>query len=346
MPRALVGVVKVGTVRKWHAHKTRWDARFAQTKARVHRQRLRDITAAGGYVVYGEGGEVPPPSALVGRRGKQGKGEGEGEGGKQTRRKRVKGWGLAMWAGWGSKHDEATVLREKEAAKTPELRAVSGAGQGGGARHFSDLEKQEKEAREEGKLLVGGAVGEGSRAWRGMVGEGEAEAGAAGEGGTAEGGLDLRPAGPVGDSGDSVKAEGSKAADYLSPDYVHHETGVTGKRFVIGGLATPFSVRKEPETASMITLSSRMDRDPARLPTADSSSFVAAPSTVVPGDEPKVDSSAGQRDGKDESGDQDGSATPGLATPFLTPLLSPTSPFGRPDLERFVTAEEIAKTGA
>jgi hypothetical protein len=67
MPRALVGVVKVGTVRKWHAHKTRWDARFAQTKARVHRQRLRDITAAGGYAVYGEGGEVPPPSALVGR---------------------------------------------------------------------------------------------------------------------------------------------------------------------------------------------------------------------------------------------------------------------------------------
>jgi hypothetical protein len=242
----------------------------------------------------------------------------------------------------------ARVLREKVAVKTPVLRAVCGAGQGGGARHFSDLERQEREARE-GGLLTGGA-GEGSRAWRGMVGEGEAEAGAGGaarEGGSAEGALDLRPAGPVGDSSHSVKAEEEpKTADYLSPDYVHHETGVTGKRFVIGGLATPFSVRKEPETASMITLSSRMDREPARLSTADSSSFVAAPSAAVHGDELKVGSSAGQGDGKDESGDPDGSATPGLATPFLTPLLSPTSPFGRPDLERFVTAEEVAKTGA
>jgi hypothetical protein len=113
---------------------------------------------------------------------------------------------------------------------------------------------------------------------------------------------------------------------------------------IIGGLATPFSLRKEPETASMITLASPMDQGSTRPSTAGSSSFVAGPSVKVT-ENPAQETAGSAEQGEDKGGDQDG-LTPGLATPFMTPFLSPTSPGERPDLERFVTAEEVAKAGA
>jgi hypothetical protein len=130
----------------------------------------------------------------------------------------------------------------------------------------------------------------------------------------------------------------------LSPD--DHDTGVTGKRVFIGGLATPFSLRKEHETASMITLASPMDSSSVRPSTADSGSFVAAPSVKEASEQqgrPNMDSGELDREG---AGAQDGTvvnATPGFETPFVTPFLgpaSPTSPGERPGLERFVTADE------
>ncbi|AEO58858.1 hypothetical protein MYCTH_2306532 [Thermothelomyces thermophilus ATCC 42464] len=343
MARDLVGVVKVGTVRKWLEHKRRWDARFQHTKARVHRRRLRDVER-GGYEVFGEG-EVPPPSALAGRRK-------VGEALKQDReakRKRARNFGMSLWALWGSKHDEATMHREALAAKAPEV-GVAVPGQGEGARTFSDLEKQEEElAREDGEAPPSqtGRV----PSWRELVGEKQVESAGGAPASSAEGGLDLRPAGPVGDGdageegGAAAGAAPSESARLLSQDDAALHTGVTGKRVMIGGLATPFSLRREPETASMVTLATPMDQRSTRLSTADSSSFVAAPS---------VKTTEGQEENAEDSGvalhegsGVDPGETPGSATPFATPFLSPTTPGERPGLERFVTAEEdVAKANS
>ncbi|KAK4234881.1 hypothetical protein C8A03DRAFT_37309 [Achaetomium macrosporum] len=318
MPRDQVGVVKVGTIRKWLEHKRRWDARFKQARARVHKQRLRDMAV--GYEVFGEG-EVPPPSALAGQR-KLGAKHFE-------KKKAARGLGLSLWALWGSKHDQMTVQREQHAAKTPGITTVS-PGQGQGARAFSDLEKQTRAVREGDGVPTTGEASK-SRAWKGLVGEEEA-AESVGAVKPADESLDLRPAGPVADGSKGVE----QAADwdttgFLSP-HDAHETGVTGKRVMIGGLATPFSLRKEPETASMITLATPMDQSSVRISTADSSSFVAPPTVHVSDDQGKAES--GERD-KVRSADHD-AITPGTPTPFLPP----TSPGAKSDLESFITAQE------
>jgi hypothetical protein len=185
-----------------------------------------------------------------------------------------------------------------------------------------------------------------NKAWRGIVDQTQAESAALADG-DADGKPDLRPAGPIGNPSKKADEE-QEAADshatntFLSPD--DHDTGVTGKRVFIGGLATPFSLRKEHDTASMITLASPMDRSSVRPSTADSGSFVAAPA-VEDGAEQQGTSVSDGLD-KDGSHDQDGAgagAAPGVETPFVTPFLgpaSPASPGERPGLERFVTADE------
>jgi hypothetical protein len=319
MPRDQVGVVKVGTIRKWLEHKRRWDARFKQAKARVHKQRLRDMAV--GYEVFGEG-EVPPPSALAGQRKL---------GAKHFEKKKARGLGLSLWALWGSKHDQMTVQREQHAAKTPGMTTAS-PGQGQGARAFSDLEKQTRAVRDEDGVPTTSETSE-SRAWEGLVGEEEAAAESAGAVKPSHDNLDLRPAGPVadGDKGAEKGAADRETKGFLSPDNAH-ETGVTGKRVMIGGLATPFSLRKEPETASMITLGTPMDQSSVRVSTADSSSFAAPPSVHIVDHQEKTD--LPERE-KGTNRDYD-AVTPG--TP--TPLLSPTSPGAKSDLESFITAEE------
>ncbi|KAK3303494.1 Alpha/Beta hydrolase protein [Chaetomium strumarium] len=318
MPRDQVGVVKVGTVRKWLQHKRRWDARFKQAKARVHKQRLRDMAV--GYEVFGEG-EVPPPSALAGQRKL---------GAKHFEKKKARGLGLSLWALWGSKHDQMTVQREQHAAKTPCMTTAS-PGQGQGARAFSDLEKQTRAVREEDSVPTTSETSE-SRAWKGLAGEEEAAERAEAVKPSDEN-LDLRPAGPV---ADGSKEAADEAADGETKGFLSrnnaHETGVTGKRVMIGGLATPFSLRKEPETASMITLATPMDQSSVRVSTADSSSFVAPPSVHISDHQGKADLAEPE---KGPSRDH-GAVTPG--TP--TPLLSPTSPGAKSDLESFITAEE------
>lgn len=356
MARDLVGVVKVGTVRKWLVQKRRWDTRFKQAKASVHKQRLREMTV--GYEVFGEG-EVPPPTALAGRR-KLGIMETE-----KSKRKKAKSLGMSLWALWGSKHDEATMQREKHAVKTPELQAA-GPDQGQGARHFSDIERQEKEAREKGAAQVPSQGGK-ARAWRGMVGRKRTEvepvstATAADIGSTTgeEPGLDLRPSGPVRNTAADTNAvpaigtttasashsaaipsantaETSTSNTLLSPSDAL-DTGVTGKRVIIGGLATPFSLRKEPETASMITLASPGDRSSMRLSTADMSVKEASIRDA---------SIKGNAEGKEHEDEDDG-PTPGAITPFATPFFTPGTLGGdRPILERFVTADEGVQQSA
>lgn len=90
MDRSLVGVVKQGPMKKWLDKKRQWDQRFASSKKKVHKQFAKDLAI--GYEGFGEG-EFPPPSALAGRRKKEGV---------SKTKKRKKSMGLAMWSLWVS----------------------------------------------------------------------------------------------------------------------------------------------------------------------------------------------------------------------------------------------------
>ncbi|KAI4158506.1 MAG: hypothetical protein LQ342_007347 [Letrouitia transgressa] len=116
VPANEIGVIKPGPVRKWMAAKRVWDTRFAREKRRVQKQRIKEMVA--GFEGFGDD-EVPPPSALAGRRpgalqerhGKRGGVDGAAEG------KRGKSWGMTLWSLWGSKHDEDALEREEKADK-------------------------------------------------------------------------------------------------------------------------------------------------------------------------------------------------------------------------------------
>lgn len=91
-----IGVIKPGPVRKWTDAKQVWDTKFAKEKRKVQKQRA--IEMAKGFQSFGVD-EVPPPSALAGRRGLV----------MPKEEKRKRGWGISLWSGWGSSHDEKTV---------------------------------------------------------------------------------------------------------------------------------------------------------------------------------------------------------------------------------------------
>lgn len=105
-----IGVIKPDVVRKWLARKQEWDTKYAKEKRAV--QAIRADEMAKGYQTYGVDGELdsPPPAAIAGRRRKDAVEP-------LPRKKRARGWGLALWSGWGSKHDETTVESQ---AKTDE----------------------------------------------------------------------------------------------------------------------------------------------------------------------------------------------------------------------------------
>ncbi|KAL8824686.1 MAG: hypothetical protein Q9191_004885, partial [Dirinaria sp. TL-2023a] len=99
-----IGVIKPGPVKKWLAAKQEWDSKFAREKRRVQKQRIKEM--AKGYQGFGDD-EVPPPSALAGRRGL----------GMEKESAKKRSWGLTLWGMWGSKHDESTMEREEKADK-------------------------------------------------------------------------------------------------------------------------------------------------------------------------------------------------------------------------------------
>ncbi|KAK3381339.1 Alpha/Beta hydrolase protein [Podospora didyma] len=308
MDRELVGVIKVGPVRKWLDHKKRWDARFRKTKVRVHKKHLKDMAA--GYEIFGEG-EVPPPSALAGRRK---------IGGSEFDKKKEKSIGLSLWALWGSKHDKMTVQREQDAGKADFKEATSSEGQG--ARTFSDIQKQEKAPRPSRFPLLYSRKGSRSRV---VQDEHQVEEREVHEE------HDKTPTAAVKNEGVSGAATAS-----LSPDGIEG-TGVTGKRMFIGGLATPFSLLKEPESASMITLMSPTDELSVRQGTPSSRSNRMEPAT----DDEKEDS-ASPVEHRDPDGLTEGSITLTFSTPLPTPGL--LTPGDRPGMERFVTADEVPRS--
>lgn len=282
VPREHVGVIKVGPVRKWLDHKRRWEVRYRQTHARIRKRRLEDMKV--GYQIFGEG-EVPPPTALAGRRR---------IGGDELEKKKVRSLGLSLWSLWGSKHDQMTVKREGEADKG-DMKGV-GQGEGEGARTFSDIQRQEGQ---EGSSKFAKLVRLRPSHRRLVTDERQVE----GDGKVVVRDVDEQPAMGFG------QVDGAEKEELLSPGKAMGEKGVTGKRVFIEGLATPFSLRKEAETASMITL------QPSRPATPGLGSVLGEAS-------------------KEEDVMSEGLPSPDFATPMV-------SPGERPALEKFVTAQEI-----
>ncbi|KAG9654159.1 alpha/beta-hydrolase, partial [Aureobasidium melanogenum] len=62
-----IGMIKPGPVRKWVAKKSEWDVKYGKDKRAIQKQRIKEM--AEGYDTFGAG-EVPPPTALAGRRKK------------------------------------------------------------------------------------------------------------------------------------------------------------------------------------------------------------------------------------------------------------------------------------
>ena len=97
-----IGVIKPGPVSKWLEAKRKWDTKYAREKRKVQKERAKEMAA--GYQRFGND-EVPPPSALAGRRHlKMAKEEKKG-----------RSWGMSLWSLWGSSHDEHTMEREEKA---------------------------------------------------------------------------------------------------------------------------------------------------------------------------------------------------------------------------------------
>lgn len=280
VPRDDIGAVKPDTARKWLATRAEWDARFASAAARVRAKLARDL-AAGGYETFGAG-ETPPPTALAGRRRLIAVGLDDEEG---ADRPRSKSWGLALWSLWGSKHDEATVQREKEADREPDTK-VATAAEGTGARPFDDLQAQEgtkpadtivaDSAPPPGRLLAPGASASRSRSRRRTVVD-EHQTGSVvlvDENTPAATLLALQGApssllSAAAADGDSStrrpvqegEPEQQRQSGMLSPDS-GLEMGVAGKRPKIDGIAMPFTLHRDADTASMITLTSALGPSP------------------------------------------------------------------------------------
>lgn len=125
-----IGAIKPGPVNKWLKYKRATDSKFSSDKKKVQKKRLKEMQQ--GYTVAAEG-EYPPPTALAGRRTAD----------MPADKKLKKSWGLAMWSGWGSSHDEMQIEREDRLDQTsstrPESRRPSNGGPGGHAPETAGL---------------------------------------------------------------------------------------------------------------------------------------------------------------------------------------------------------------
>lgn len=172
-------------------------------------------------------GEKPPPTALAGRRR-------IGETFQEKRR--IKSLGLALWSAWGSKHDEATVEREhkaNEAEREPETitpNPAAGQDAGKGPETLSRAPPSSDSRTPSRNRMV--------------TDENQTDVN------TPIAGLMAR------------RQEAEAASDLLNVP----ATGATGKRPFVEGIALPFTLKKEAETASMLTLNSATTPAPGTRP--------------------------------------------------------------------------------
>lgn len=106
IPTVEVGVPKHGPLSKWMKAQSHWNSKFAKEKIKVQKKRIQDMQKG----FEGFEGELPPPTALAGRRAR----------GMKAEKKNKKSWGMSLWSLWGSKHDEMTLDREEKADQAPD----------------------------------------------------------------------------------------------------------------------------------------------------------------------------------------------------------------------------------
>lgn len=333
MSSELVGVVKEGPVKKWLAQKKEWDRRFASAKKKTQKKFIQDLVI--GYEGFGEG-ELPPPSALAGRRKKGGE-EVMGT------RRRAKSIGLSMWSGWGSKHDKMTKDREDKADKDGERPAEMAAAteaDGHGARPYGDIKRQPTAAP---ASPPGNAR---SRSRRVTVRD-ERQTGEDHDvdENTTVAELLAKREEKMANGGSSSSAAAPPPPQIFTPDaYYTPDVGIgtTGKRPYVDGIAVPFSIKKEAETASMMTLTSNMSQhgpaSPGILPSWGLTPSSRNSGEVMAGRSSDVNGDHDEHAGKDVvPAHVDGAtATPGLG--IGTPTME------RPGLETFSTAAENLPT--
>lgn len=300
MPVNDIGVIKEGPVKKWMAAKAQWDTKYASSKRKVQKQRAKEM--AKGYYQFGDG-EVPPPSALAGRR----------TGNEAGEEKKSKSMGMSLWALWGSKHDEKTAEREQKADQQPGTTietTLASSADGANARSVQDLKtekgKHMKSPRPENSR---------SRSRRRTVTD-QHQTGVDGvDENTPAAVVHSRMSEIRGDDDTSGLPSGSTPAILIrAPTIEKDESDL--KRPKLDGIAYPFTVKQEAETASMMTLTS----DGGVLPTDE----------VMPGL---------ARDSGIESSAKEGMETQGKGKEVATGLVGE-----RPQVETFVTAYEDLPT--
>jgi hypothetical protein len=246
LPTNEIGVVKKGPVKKWIAAKKEWDTRYASAKRNVQKQRMKEMAA--GYATFGDG-EVPPPSALAGRRRND-------ELMKEPKKR--KSMGLSLWALWGSKHDKDTMVREVQADRNVETTTVT-AQDGAGARPLHDTENIE------GKMLsAGGTNVSRSRSHHRNVRDENQTTEDVDENTPA---AELALGGTNGDSGFEESIIASDATPQIlvrAPTLTSEDKEYDLKRPKAGGIAFPFTVKQEGASASMTTLTSSVGVPPAQ----------------------------------------------------------------------------------
>ncbi|OQE00478.1 hypothetical protein PENVUL_c051G05857 [Penicillium vulpinum] len=105
IPPAKIGAINPVLIQMWLDAKKEWDIRFAKEKLRVQRRRLKELSH--GFQDFD--GECPPPSSLAARRTAPGV---------LPKRHAKKNYGMMMWSGWGSRHDERRMEMEKQAEES------------------------------------------------------------------------------------------------------------------------------------------------------------------------------------------------------------------------------------
>jgi hypothetical protein len=238
-----IGKVKEGPVRKWLSVKSQWDSRFASAKAKVHKRTISDMVV--GYQPAAPG-ETPPPTALAGRIRKD-------EDFKE--RSKRKSLGLAMWSLWGSKHDEETVEREKKAQEAEDQAKAEGSEGDKQPEDGANGETRDNTQDEEGTAPFPDTeappkppfVTQENRSRsrrRTVVDEHQTDSVAVNEDTPVHKLVELR--------------KEREASQGLTPDF--------NKRPSVGGIAMPFTLNKEADTASMMTLNSGMSPAPGSRP--------------------------------------------------------------------------------
>lgn len=329
LPVSEIGVIKEGPVKKWIAAKRRWDTKFASSKRKVQKHRAKEMAL--GYHQFGDG-EVPPPSALAGRR-KLGE--------DLTEAKKTRSMGMTLWAVWGSKHDKKTIVLEQEADKTAETTTVTEA-DGANARPLDDV----KTAQGRRLDAAHGTDKSRSRSRRRTVTDQHQTEGDLIDENTPAAVIYNRLSGKrsiVASEDTNITPEFVTSPNtpqilVRSPTVDKDESEL--KRPKAGGIAFPFSLKSHGATASMTTLTSSVGVQPVEDIRTPGSKSGNDGQQNVDGAEPSVVVN-GQEEGEDQKSlQQSGTISPDMEGAIVVGIGEVANP-DRPHVDRFFSAQEV-----